>query len=487
MVRHWDRASGKQIQHWLLPLHKERRRILAVNVAADRVVAYRRDDVLEVISLRLGTILFSVKDPGVDTAALSPDGHVLAVWHNDLDTVTIWDVDKHLKQRTLSALPGRKEAQAFAMARLLFSPNGRLLALRVGRYDAKLDYVSTAHVWEVGAGKELLRETIKGWQEDVAFSPDSATFAWSGPKAITLRDVHRKRRERLLKLDLGASPDVARYLAFSSNGRHLAAASGGKLIVYDLARNQAREFTACVQETACLAFSPNGKELIGAGVTSLFRWDTATGKLRPSLVDAARPTHHMVFAAPDRLYTVATNRFTVWDARSGRKLRRHSLNNAEHLRITGDATRFAVLQDSNKVVCRDVASGRVLQTHSFDKEVIFFDFLGDEQGMFIATKNDQVHYRIAGQKDRTLPLSFKGAAERGKAFSSQGRLAANAKWGGVVFPSSVWQNTLHIPVVETATGHALPIMALPAPPKDGLDPMAAMFAPMSGPWRWAPF
>ncbi len=177
------------------------------------------------------------------SAAFSPDGKLAASGGADR-AIRVWSIER---RQTLATLTGHTGA----VVSLTFSPDGRFLISAEGSSVAPLETkASLAHrplrLWRVPEGKEIL---AFGPAEldvcDVAFSPDSKTLAVSGPSGVTLWDPRTGELRASLRLlatpkeylqyALDAARRAAWPIAFSPDGRSLAAGGAAALVIWTAA------------------------------------------------------------------------------------------------------------------------------------------------------------------------------------------------------------------------------------------------------------
>ena len=212
---------------------------------------------------------------GVDAIAFSRDQRIMvsaaggAPWEA---TSTLWDVTGQARPRRLSVFEGGSPAT--------ISPDGATVAVNAfgGRAEAAL--------WNVTRPRHPARLAVLSaglsgalWGE--AFSPDGRILAVASTGRLVLWDVADPARPRLLR-SLAAAPLVPDNpgpvpfgvgqgdLVFSPDGRTLASVSGhDQVTVWDVARPARATRIATVAGPgdyfAALAFSPRGNLL--AGVT----------------------------------------------------------------------------------------------------------------------------------------------------------------------------------------------------------------------------
>jgi WD40 repeat protein len=205
---------------------------------------------------------------------------------------------------------------------LSFSPDARLLATSSEDHTAKL--------WDLRTGR--LERTFSGHAGAVgcvAFAPGGRTLATGGADGVRLWAVASGRLLRTLRE--GGYP-----VAFSPNGRLLASASGNEIRLWStrswrvVATLRGADFPPdgpslrCQVEIGQVAFAPDGKSL--AVVESVYcgstpglpedfvqLWDTATWRVRRSLVEPPTQRKHVAFAPDSRQLAIAGGWITQGD------------------------------------------------------------------------------------------------------------------------------------------------------------------------------
>lgn len=158
----------------------------------------------------------------------------------------------------------------------------------------------------------------------LAWSPDGAAIALGGYQEVRLIDPARKP-----VATLPGESEAVRALAFSRNGKYLAAAGGlparkGEVKIWDVAaRAVAVTITGHSDCIYAAAFSPDGATLATAGYDKLIKlWDAATGKEMRTFHDHIDAIYALAFT-PDgkRLVSGSADRSVkVWDVATGQRL-----------------------------------------------------------------------------------------------------------------------------------------------------------------------
>ncbi|MBL8795628.1 MAG: hypothetical protein JNM56_17110, partial [Planctomycetia bacterium] len=215
---------------------------------------------------------------GVQCLALSPDGAVMAAGTDR--GLVVWDTANGRERKDLQ-LPGRCHS-------IDFSPDGRTLAVtrwphggwRVSELEFTLCDVgkspSYADKLRDMAGVALAR-----------FGPDGKTLATISSKegAVRLWDLESGNEQSLLSSP-GTVGLPARALAFSPDGRHLAAAwKNGVIALWDLKNGrEARELRGHTTSVSALAYSLDGQELVSGGLDDTIRiWNLGSGESKQVL------------------------------------------------------------------------------------------------------------------------------------------------------------------------------------------------------------
>jgi RNA polymerase sigma factor (sigma-70 family) len=210
----------------------------------------------------------------VGTVVPSPDGRVLVVAETNYGpetTLHLVDAGTHKELRSITAPCKETGGRSYPPDQIVFSPDGRLLAVS--------DFLHTIRLYDTGTGKEV-RQIVDGSSPEtrtvmvIAFSPDgrilaSAGGGWGGR--------------------WGAEPRP-------DNGFCLWDVATGNLLLKRGAGDHPFEEQALVQT---VAFAPDGRTLATGGMDGLVRvWEVATGRELGHFEDEGNKVYHVAFS-PD--------------------------------------------------------------------------------------------------------------------------------------------------------------------------------------------
>jgi WD40 repeat protein len=248
--------------------------------------------------------------PYVSRIVFSPNGRILALTRGDNRTISLWDVAHRSR---IATLPNARSAAAF-------SPDGRTLATASGD--------RTVRLWNPAkpARPTAVLRGHTGAVSDLTFSPDGRTLATaSSDGTVCLWDI--ANRTRLTALPgyshdaLGPGDPIP--MVFSRDGRTLGFSSGRAIHVWDVAR---RSRLAAISSrkgwVSTLALTPDGRTLAFAGDDSIVLWNVARRIPIATLTGPRNETFQVAFGNDGRTLASASFDGTVrlWDVASGTEL-----------------------------------------------------------------------------------------------------------------------------------------------------------------------
>jgi WD40 repeat protein len=308
----WDVATGQRL--FAVPAHRSRTRAMAFSPrrrgGPPLIATGGADDTVGLWDSATGAQrnLVRAHSAPVDAVALLPGGQALTVSHEE-KTYRLWD-SATARQVSKGALGGKWIAAS------LVAPTAGLLAVSSFQ-TLPGTFEKTIPLIDVRAGKVVRRLEGEAGMQAIAFTPDGRTLAAAqGSKQVVIWDAVAGKVLRRIELDR----EMDRYLsspaaALSPDGKLLALRlavvdrrpGGGRVVrsqhfsVWDVTTGKQRwSVPTALRETDSLAFSPDGKTLAQGLWGTIRLWDSATGKQVRRLTCHV-PSETSFAASPGRL------------------------------------------------------------------------------------------------------------------------------------------------------------------------------------------
>jgi WD40 repeat protein len=256
----WNTTRGHRVREW----NGHEGKIYALRFSPDSklLISSGNDGSVRLWEAATGSLLRVLQGHSAGVMDLMPWGGV--IFSASLDgSLRRWNV----------ALPGQQLLEVpdepLSVAQ---SPDGRWLAVGFKNGDLSLYRVETGGLlWELAAAHQHSVARL-------AFSPDGKLLASAGgDKATRLWQLQADSSQVSLKpLRGNPYPDVPVALAFSPDGKRLAVAlQNGEAALGSVETGQATVFAAHQGKASAVAFSPDGMQLLTAGRldSTLKRWE----------------------------------------------------------------------------------------------------------------------------------------------------------------------------------------------------------------------
>ncbi len=373
-----------------------------------------------------GTTLVSASGARTEAADLQP-GTIKP------GSVVLWDTATGQRRSTLGMPPQ-------FVAPLAYSRDGATLALLVGE--------GVLSLWDV-VGDRQRAEIQADPGGRIAFSADLGTVAFvAGPNTIHL--VNTTTRRWLATLN--GHKNRIETLAISADGKTLASGAGrpsafsgghgqrtpgemppSEVKLWDLTADPPRERASLMgmeHEIGAIAFSADGRLVAATGRGGLRVWDAATGAAVAALSEWGMGSYDAVTFSPDgRLLAAARGGLGVdfWETREWRRRGGLEGRTAERVAFTPDGRTLAAGLSDGTVALRDVASGRVrMMLHEHTGAVTALAVSRDGKKLAAGAVDGAIVIWDPSTGDRRVafPYSHPGSVTA-LAFSPDGRVVAS--------------------------------------------------------------
>ncbi len=346
-IRYFDTASGKQQHEYAA----SKDIVYATAVSPD--LRWIVTGGLEGMSIYSTAANFPARAPEnsrgrVQALAFSPDGARLASI-GDSAGVQVWDIEKRtllqevgdymglLKQVILSP-DGKLSAAASANnkvqiretssgkllhelsggAPMAFAPDSKSIVIGTGAAKESLDYLQTGNKYlifvDVASAKRLpLKQIPCAGASSVAFSADGKTLAYAGQDCeIQVRDILAEHPMPAFRAN--QTGWIEWRVALSPNGRLLAAAGGGRAMVWEIASHTLLNEIGGVDYDSQPVFSPDSRYLAYIGTGGVHLRELASNLPAGTLDTSLDQVDHLVFSPDGQVLLAAGNMFQSGDS-----------------------------------------------------------------------------------------------------------------------------------------------------------------------------
>ena len=465
-IRFWSVESGTSVH--TLTGHLEEVEQLSFSGNGEQIIAVG-PLMTTVWNVESGRSFGTTRAKNAVSVTYSPDGKRLAAAGDD-GLVRMWDAASGELVKTLDRKGG-------AVQLVVYSPDGRYIAGGGGELFSD----ETVRVWDAANG-ELVATFNRGGAGvgSIVYSPDGRYIASGRIEQIDIDGgselVHDVRVWNALNGELvrtfeidgesNATPAAPASrsrsdtsVAYSPNGRHIAAGNGGTVQVWDVESGERMVILESREARIwSLAYSPDGRYIAAGSLDGTVRmWHLATGD-EVALESPDSQVGPVTYSPDGRHIAAGGNDGTVivWEVESGEQvaaLQRENL--VWSLAYSPDGLHIAAGSRTGTLRVWDVESGAAVPRFA-GHDIVSVTYNSD-RGRFASVGTDGiVREWDADSGEMTTPLGGDGESARSVAYSPDGGRIAITGLHGVV---QVWDVVDRSDLVAVLDGDDLPIQS----------------------------
>jgi WD40 repeat protein len=291
---------------------------------------------------------------------------------------------------------------------LSWSPDGTRLVS--GAMD------KTVRIWDVFGEADLLNINLPDTVNSVAWSPDGKLIAAAHGNVVTVWDVAASAKAA----DYEENATSIYSVAWSPDGTRLAAAGARNFVqIYDMVNGtRALSLSQLTADVHSLAWSPDGARLVTGSEKSVKIWNAWSGDLLMTLASVDNHCNHAVSWSPDGATIAAcleTSRTPIWNSTTG-KVVQTIPQYGESLAYSPDGKHIAIV--TGKTVYIYGSTGGLLQKTLIGHSDSVYSVSWSPDGKRLATASG----------DNTVKIWNVSSGEEVATFRGHGDIVRAVRW-----------------------------------------------------------